>query len=73
MTVNHQVEISKFSLPSISSLICRYRIGVITPDFQSGDVGSIPTICSMYFKLPDGVAVAQMFLVHLGLVRIQLG
>jgi len=27
----------------------------------------------MYFKLPDGVAVAQLFLVQLGLVRIQLG
>jgi hypothetical protein len=28
---------------------------------------------TIYLKLPDGVAVAQMFLVHLGLVRIQLG
>ena len=45
---------------------------VITPSFQVGDVGSIPTIRSI-IKLPDGVAVAQMFLVHLGLVRIQLG
>ncbi len=47
MTVNHQVEISKFSLPSISSLICEYRIMVITPSFQVGDVGSIPTIRSI--------------------------
>lgn len=26
--------------------ICEYRIGVITPDFQSGDDGSIPSIRS---------------------------
>ena len=46
MTVNHQVEISKFSLPSIGSLTCGCRIMVITPSFQVGDVGSIPIIRS---------------------------
>ena len=30
-----------------SYTIRRYRIGVITPDFQSGDGGSIPPICSV--------------------------
>ena len=30
----------------IEIYLCRYRIGVITPDFQSGDAGSIPAICS---------------------------
>ena len=30
---------------------CRYRITVITPDFQSGDLSSILSICSTYLIL----------------------
>lgn len=66
MTVNHQVEISKFSLPSISSLKREYSITAIMPSFQVGYVSSILTTRSINFKLLDGVAVAQVFLGHLG-------
>ena len=46
LTVNQVADGSNPSFPSISSLICEYRIMVITPSFQVGDVGSIPTIRS---------------------------